>query len=114
MPRTAGHDVGNDFNIEFVMEQSIPFLSNHAMGYTMCDFKLGRTPVTNAGEHVHAWCWPCADALAPGQLRDRHASCSECVALRTLCVLSCQWNLSCGQRSRKALMTSPNISDAMQ
>ena len=28
-----------------------------------------------------------------------------------LCVLSCQWNVSCGQRSRKALMT--NISDAM-
>ena len=88
-----------DKEIEFALETVIPFLAKHALAYTMCETTApGRTHCTESGSHVHTWCEPCAEQ-DPGF--SGHGNCSECVALRTMSVLSNRWKKFCWERLRR-------------
>jgi hypothetical protein len=82
-----------EHELEFMLENVIPFLATEALGMSLCGRKPGRTSVTMDGKHVHTWCETCS--FLPNRCLATHESCEECVALRTMSLLSQRWVTFC-------------------
>ena len=73
------------------LEIVIPFLVMKAPAYTMCDQKEGRTPILKSGEHMHVWCFGCAELPSYHHCEATHDACPDCRTLRTIIQLSRRW-----------------------
>ena len=78
--------------IEDVLEHIIPFMTMERPGHTMCDPKPGCTPVLITGEHVHIWCYTCANSSVSRHCAASFNACQDCRILRTLLQLSRRWS----------------------
>jgi hypothetical protein len=76
---------------EDVLEVVIPFLTMECPWHTMCDPKEGRTPIFKTGEHVHIWCYTCANLPYDHHCAATHDACPDCRILRTITQLSFRW-----------------------
>ena len=81
----------NAILIEEVLEIVIPFLVMKAPGHTVCDQKEGRTPVLKSGEHLHVWCYACAELPSYYHCEATHDACPDCRTVRTIIQLSRRW-----------------------
>jgi hypothetical protein len=76
---------------EDVLEVVIPFLTMNRPAHTMCDPKEGCTPILKTGEHVHIWCYTCANLPCDHHCAATHDACPDCRILRTIIQVSLRW-----------------------
>ena len=78
--------------IEDVLGNIIPFLTMEEPAHTLCDPMPGRTPALRTGEHVHIWCYECADLLDAHHCAANFNACEDCTIIRTILQLSPRWH----------------------